>query len=57
MMIIEICKAPTPLFQALKHNVKHITYIEMENVMSNLQKNNENKKETQLNNLSARENS
>ena len=46
MMIIEICKAPTPLFQALKHNVKHITYIEMENVMSNLQKNNENKKET-----------
>ena len=41
IIIMEICKAPTPQLKALnKHNVTHIMYIEMENVISSLTKTN-----------------
>ena len=39
VIIMEICKAPTPRHKALnKHSIAHIMYIEMENVTSNLTK-------------------
>ena len=39
IIIMEICKAPTMRLKALnKHNVTHIMYIEMENVIINLTK-------------------
>ena len=38
MIMIEFCKAPTLRLKALnKHSVKHIMYIEMENVKSKKQ--------------------
>ena len=34
---MDFCKAPTPRLKALnKHNMTHMLYIEMENVISNL---------------------
>ena len=37
-IIMEICKAPTLRLKALnKHSITHIMYIEMENVISNLE--------------------
>ena len=39
IIIMEICKAPTLRLKALiKHNVTHMRYIKMENVISNLTK-------------------
>ena len=39
IIIMEICKAPTLQLKALnKHNITHIMYIEMENVISSLTK-------------------
>ena len=39
LMLREICKAPTLWLKALrKHNITHVMYIEMENVISNLTK-------------------
>ena len=39
IIIMEICNAPTLLLKALnKHNITHIMYIEVENVISNLTK-------------------
>ena len=39
IIIMEICKAPTLRLKALnKHNITHIMYIEMENIISNLSK-------------------
>ena len=40
LIMMEICKAPTlRLKQMNKHNIAHIIYIEMENVISKLTKN------------------
>ena len=37
IIIMGICKAPTPLLKALnKHNMTHVMYTEMENVIRNL---------------------
>ena len=39
IIIVEICKAPTLRLEALnKHNITHIMYFEMENVINNLTK-------------------
>ena len=39
-IVVKICKAPTLWLKALnKHNITHIVYIEMENVISNLTRN------------------
>ena len=39
IIIMEICKAPTLWLKAVnKHNIAHIMYIEMENVISNKNK-------------------
>ena len=39
IIIMEICKEPTLQLKALnKHNITHIMYVKMENVISNLTK-------------------
>ena len=39
IIIMEMCKVPIPRLKAMnKHNTTHITYIETENVISNLTK-------------------